>query len=312
MNKEQILGFLKQTLPSARLPKRISLEVSGDTLYIKIGSSGVVANMQTDESAFEGWAVVLKAAIGSIQQVLLDWEAPKYDEKKESAQRVHYKRFLMRVVNFIKAYSWLQVAKEHIHEVEEIQTLLDDKVLVVNFPQKPCSPVSQEEKKPEAVLERKLVEKWSEDCPITDEQLPVGLFRESVSKDNTVTPRGASQIDLWQLDHNTLKIYELKVRGNESIGIISELLFYVYTLKNIVDGLIKYPDVSRVKNHRHFKDFSNAVTQGTIKSIIGYFTAPKFHPLIEVEPLGSRIKTILNDNTLGVKFEYLRISDIDK
>lgn len=161
------------------------------------------------------------------------------------------------------------------------------------------------------MLERKLVELWEKTCTVTDEQLPVGLFRNGkVSKENTLTPRGASQIDLWQLDNDTMRIYELKVKGNEAIGIISELMFYVCTIKNIVDGLIKYPDVSNVKSYRHFKNFVNAVTNKDVKSVIGYFTAPRLHPLLESPKLKDTILEILNANSFDIRFEIYNISHL--
>ncbi len=50
--------------------------------------------MQTDESAFEGWCVVLKAAIPEIKQVILNWEDPIYHIDKETTQKAHYMRFI--------------------------------------------------------------------------------------------------------------------------------------------------------------------------------------------------------------------------
>lgn len=217
----------------------------------------------------------------------------------------------MRVSNFKQAYSWFYIAKERTLEVNKMLELLESNTIVVNFPQRNCNPVTEPNKKPEAVLERKLVELWEKDCPITDEQLPVGLFRNGkVAKENTLTPRGASQIDLWQLDNDTMRIYELKVKGNEAIGIISELMFYVCTIKNIVDGLIKYPDVSNVKSYRHFKYFVNAVTNKDIKSIIGYFAAPRLHPLLESPMLKDTILEILNANSFDIRFEIYNISHL--
>ncbi len=217
----------------------------------------------------------------------------------------------MRVSNFKQAYSWFNIAEDRIPEVNKMQKLLESKTIVVNFPQRDCNPVTDPNKKPEAVLERKLVELWKKTSPVTDEQLPVGLFRNGkVSKENTLTPRGASQIDLWQLDNDTMRIYELKVKGNEAIGIISELMFYVCTIKNIVDGLIKYPDVSNVKSYRHFKDFVNAVTNKDIKSVIGYFTAPRLHPLLESPMLNDTILEILNANSFDIRFEIYNISHL--
>lgn len=218
---------------------------------------------------------------------------------------------LVWITNFKQAYSWFNIAEDRIPEVNKMQKLLESKTIVVNFPQRDCNPVTDPNKKPEAVLERKLVELWKKTSPVTDEQLPVGLFRNGkVSKENTLTPRGASQIDLWQLDNDTMRIYELKVKGNEAIGIISELMFYVCTIKNIVDGLIKYPDVSNVKSYRHFKDFVNAVTNKDIKSVIGYFTAPRLHPLLESPMLNDTILEILNANSFDIRFEIYNISHL--
>lgn len=311
MNKEEIQNYLKSIVSSAKLPSQTSFEINENCLLIKVSGRGTVANMQTDQSAFEGWAIVLKAAITNIKNVILDWEDPIYISNKERAQQAHYNRFIMRVANFKKAYSWFNVTQHHKEEVDNMQELLNSKSIVINYPKKPCSPLTDKNKKPEAVLERELVKKWSKNCQITDEQLPVGLFNYGyVSKANTLTPRGASQIDLWQLDGTTLRIFELKVKGNESIGIISELMFYICTIKNVVDGLIKYPDLNKVKSERHFKDFANAVKDGKINKIVGYFTASKFHSLIESDKLKNSIKDILNDNTFGIVFEYKDISNL--
>ena len=309
MKDKQILEYLRKILPSAKLPTRILFETVDDCLYIKLSGRGVVANMQTDESAFEGWAIMLKSALPNIQKVVLDWENPIFNDNNKTAQQGHYNRFIMRVSNFKQAYSWFNITKERISEVNKIRELLESNTIVVNYPRRNCKPVTDPDKKQEAVLERKLVELWAKDHPITDEQLPVGLFRNGkISEENTWTPRGASQIDLWQLDNDTMRIYELKVKGNEAIGIISELMFYVCTIKNIVNGLIKYPDVSKVKSYRHFKDFANAVANKEIKHVIGYFTAPRLHPLLESPMLKDTIFEILNDNSFDIRFEIYNIS----
>lgn len=175
----------------------------------------------------------------------------------------------------------------------------------MNYPKSECRKVSDEKKKPEAVLERKLVRLWQKEHSITDEQLPVGLFTNEVAVRYTLTPRGASQIDLWQLINNTMRIYELKVEGNESVGIISELFFYVCTIKHIVDGVFNYPNIIKAKDFRHFKAFANAVNAGEIIKVTGIFTAHCFHPLIE--KLYSPILDILKSNSFGIDFEYMRI-----
>lgn len=311
MNKEQLQSILKKITPYAKLPSQIDFDVNDRCLVMKVSENGVVANMQEDKSAFEGWAIVVKAVMPEINRVILDWMSPKYNPNQENAQRAHYNRFVMRVANFKKGYEWFDVADLRKMEVEAMQSLLDSKTIVVNFPKKTIDPVNNKEKKPEAYLERELVKLWSKIIPITDEQLPVGLFTSGViSKKNTLTPRGASQIDLWQLDDKTMHIYELKVEGNESIGIISELMFYVCTIQNIVNGMINYPDLTKEKSLRHFKEFAVAVATQGVNAVVGYFTAPKLHPLMMSDQLYNPILDILNDNTFGIEFKHKDISNL--
>lgn len=313
MNKEQILESLKKIHPSAKLPSAISFETVNDSLLINVSAKGVTSNMQTDHSAFEGWAIVLKAALSNITDVVLGWENPLLEERKE---RAHYNRFLMRVANFREGYTWFKVSSNRRAEVDHMQARIESKTIVVNYPKKACSEVSNENKKSKIVLERelerKLVELWRVECPITDEQLPVGLFNEKVSKATTLTPRGSSQIDLWQLDGEVVRVFELKVKGNESVGIISELMFYVCTIKHIVDRRINYPDIRNEESYRHFKDFADAVAKGGIREVKGYFTAYGFHPLLESAQLKESIGRILNDNTLGISFEFKNLKNINQ
>ena len=100
MDKGQILGILKDIYPSAKLPSNIDVKISGDCLFINLKGKGVIANMQTDESAFEGWCIVLKAALPEIGSVILDWDSPAYIAGKENVQKAHYTRFLMRAAKW--------------------------------------------------------------------------------------------------------------------------------------------------------------------------------------------------------------------
>ncbi|MBD5239422.1 MAG: hypothetical protein HDS64_06590 [Bacteroidales bacterium] len=307
-DKESILKTLQAIIPSAKLPSRMDFEISKGCLNIRMAESGVISNMQEDNSAFEGWAVVIKAAIPEVKTVVLDWLGPMYHPDKINRQKAHYNRFLMRVANFKKGYSWFEVTEGHRSEVAEMQDLLNSKSIVVNFPKTPCKEDIDPTKKPEAYLERELVKRWRSSRPITDEQLPAGLFKGIVKTEATITPRGASQIDLWQLYDHTMHIYELKKEGNESIGIISELMFYVCTIRNIIDGFISYPDISKEKDFRSFMAFAIAVKNKELRNVTGYFTAPKLHSLIESPQLKSAIKGLLNDNKLGISFDYKNIS----
>lgn len=87
-------------------------------------------------------------------------------------------------------------------------------------------------------------------------------------------------------------------------------MFYVCTIKHIVDKLIWYPDVSKIRSFRHFKDFADAVADVKIQKIVGYFSTPRLHPLMESDRLKNKILAILNANNFGIEFEYNNISHI--
>ena len=70
-----------------------------------------------------------------------------------------------------------------------------------------------------------------------DNQLPVGLFSGKLANKTQVIPARRSAIDLWGIDNTgAAHIFKLKDDGNRKIGIISELLFYVYVVTGVQKG----------------------------------------------------------------------------
>lgn len=78
MKKEQIIRYLKNICPSAKLPSKIDVELLKNCFFINIKGKGIGANMRTDESAFEGRNRVLKAALSDIEHIILNWKEPVY------------------------------------------------------------------------------------------------------------------------------------------------------------------------------------------------------------------------------------------
>ena len=240
--------------------------------------------MQTDGSAFEGWAICLKACFPDIKTVLLDWDEPQYgkNEKEVVRQQKHYNRFVLRAMMFERNYGWVSVAKSKIPVFDEFNKNYPN--LVINYPKSESKEVCENGKvnKGEAILERRLVERMRSNVSITDHQLPVGLFSGKVLTENTCTPRGASQIDLWQLENDTLRIFELKDKNNNSVGIISELMFYANVMNMLIKGEIHYPStIKKAKNIRHIKELYDAIVFNKIERLEAIFLNNEFHPLIE-------------------------------
>ena len=307
MNKKLILNKIikKADNKNIRFPSQMDFRIEGNRLMVCINAKGVTANMQTDGSAFEGWIICIMAWLSDeVKEVILAWDVPSFGEDDKN-QKLHYNRFIFRAMMFEDVFSWVTIAPTNRDEIHKISEMLP--FLVVNYPKSKSKEKvsdSKEMHKGEAILERQLVDTMKEMVPITDHQLPVGLFKQIVKSEHTVTPRGASQIDIWQLDHGIIRIFELKDEDNNSVGIISELMFYVYVMYLLVKGTIKYPDsLANVKNnYRHINDLYLAIASGEVKSIEAVFLNFRFHPLIEIKK-GDVIR-IINDEMKKIQVHF--------
>ena len=290
------LNFACKRMP---LPRDIDFCIVNDTLYLTVNSQGTMVNMQHDGSAFEGWSICMKAAFPEVNNVVLSWEPPHIKEVSNQ-QEQHYNRFVMRVASFLANYSWLSIDDKLCKEVEYVRSLLENKRLRVNYPKKQSKEKVDKEKKPEAHLEREIVERLREHVSLTDHQLPVGLFVDEVA----FTPGRASQIDIWQVEDTTLRVFELKVSSNKKVGILSELMFYANTMYYLKEGLISYPDdVAKAKDFRHFKALHQLIESGRIDKIDAVFMVQKLHPLLDA--YRNEILKILSNNKFSIQY-YIR------
>ena len=301
---------------SIKLPSQITFSINKKTLSMYVNGNGVRDNMQTAGSAFEGWAICLRAILPKeIEKLELGWEKPKYSANKEerNRQEKHYNRFVMRASLFENVFDWVSIKPENKEEVKKVDNVLPE--LFINYPKSDSKKeVTKSEKvnKGEAKLERQLVEKMSKTIAVSDHQLPVGLFRNEVKKENTFTPRGASQIDIWQLNEGCLRIFELKDADNDQVGIISELMFYANTMRLLVEGVIKYPDSLNCekKYYRHIQELHEAIKNHTVKNIEAIFLNYTFHPLIDY--CLNDVMEIINSGMrkVNISFKKMQVSDI--
>lgn len=318
MDKCDILATIKRKLngisSNVKLPKSVTFEINNDVLYINLKSSGVLDNMQSNGSAFEGWAICIMSYLDCIKSVVLDWESPIYNEKDKNIKEKHYNRFLLRVLWCMKNYKWFSV---DISKEEVLKHFKNShKSLVLNYPKskskdKDHCDERDKIKKREAVLETKVYNKLNDSGNgYANHQLPVGLFDGNVQKDSACTPSQASQIDIWQIkDNKTFRVYELKIPENSTVGIISELMFYA----NVMHGLfisheIDYPDDIK-KNCLKFRGLSNIFeAKNKIKKIEAIFLSDKLHVLISSNL--DKVLSILNSNDNNIVYASMKVSEI--
>ena len=127
-NKNELLTLVWQKTDNKniRFPSQIAFSVENGTLNIGISSDATCNNMQTDGAAFEGWAICLKGLLPEIvSSVQLNWKRPEI-RKDDSNKKLHYNRFLYRVLNFSELYEWFSISEINTAEIEEFKRELTD------------------------------------------------------------------------------------------------------------------------------------------------------------------------------------------
>lgn len=256
--RKTFIEFLKARVPNSlsgrnrgiKLPKYITFNINESStlcLYIQKqkDSNGkvhnpVCENMQTDNAAFEGWAVALKVWMPErIKKVRLSWDTPS----KGKEDNLHYHRFLYRCLNFKHDYSWFEIAKANEDEINAFQKKFISSKLVINTSSKEPDKKSSFENsveyeftdQKETAVRNQFIGKYN--LAIFNHQLPVGVK----DKKEQFFPGGQSAIDLWGVDKTSSSayIYELKYidsskrTKNIKVGIISELYFYSILLRDV-------------------------------------------------------------------------------
>lgn len=249
-------------------------------------------NMQTDNAAFEGWAVCMKAWLPDIEKVVLRWDEPKdFETASESIQ--HYNRFLYRVMSFSEAFKdWFAVDSSNQVTIEEFSKrfcYLQNNAYG-KAPEKPSKEGS------ETKTEYEMSHTWADqmmtyyNLNVISRQLPIGVLQQGKS----FFTGGKSAIDLWGMNDDTLTLIELKYNYgksvNKKVGIISELFLYACTMRDMVLGIIQPPTKSPTKEETMLYE---RIT--SFRRVKAEMLSNGFHPLLDNEA----VLTILNRNAFN-------------
>lgn len=283
-----------------RLPSKLDISLEDDCLHLHLARELVCENLQKDNSAFEGWAFVLRRWVKKTP-VIVKWDPP--EEKilntiggELSSEGKHYQRFLYRVKRMSGNYDWFSISEDSIKELEKLKIVESD-VFYLNSPDSMGASTKDlandpngKKNKTEEFIERKVQE--NPETMLSDTglehlyfQLPVGVFSKRVARENAIFTGGKSAIDLWGVNNTSkhLAIFELKDEKNKKVGIISELMFYANVVLDTHEPnpLFKYQLKANIAKTRGsaeaFETMKNA------EQFDAYFLAPSFHPLIDDE-----------------------------
>lgn len=302
MINETLKQALNRALPNKefklRTPDSIHFELKedGKDLFITLNGNNCLKNMQESAAAFESWGVCIKAILGEeIQKVRIKWETP---ERKD----LHYNRFLYRAIKFEENYNWVILDGPQ-NDIKNFKN--DFKNIVIGYPN---GDAKEEPEQEEAILEKKKCNELANlhTKEMVGRQLPVGLYSNFTpnSKKTALTPIAKSQIDLWAIEDDVMRIYELKIPSGTGIGIITELMYYVNIMNDLKKGNITYSPIKKEKriDFRNVRAVENAFEQKKINKIIGVFYARNMHPWIVT--CKDKVISLLNQNTNGIKFEH--------
>jgi len=276
-----------------KLPRSIDFVIKDDTsVKMKLPSSCISANMQSNESAFEGWALVLKRW-GKFDKIIVDWE-----ENKNSKFEGHYQRFLFRIEEFKNLFpDWFEIDDACAHLLDALKTKIHKCLLLNQAGERKA--LDYEKLKGEVKLEYEFVCGGRRrylmglcKAKSLDRQFPVGVFHDDVGEGYEIFTTRKSAIDIWGISEDgDLLIFELKTAKNISVGIITELLFYCNVMQNLKDCRF------------HYKDPADP-TIGTIRKtskIKAYFLVPRLHPLVD-----ETLVQMLNFATVPkIEFDYI-------
>lgn len=283
---------------SITLPGKVKFFWNGSEIKIHLDKNSVCENMQKDVAAFDSWALAFKNWLVEVDEVILTWDKP------DSTDDMDYQKFLFRVAKVREVFHWFKVDKK----CEDL--LMDSKIQQggAYFVNEPDSESKECAVKGEARYERLFINEYTEtladsvnmDNNMFFNQLPVGLFKDSVCDDSKIFE---GFLDIWGINISTgcLNIFELKKPDNYPVGILSELFFYAMFEKSIIEKFINYEEKLRDKSHRGNKYLLYCRPE----KIKAHFLTSTLHPLIDAEMI-KLVNSALNK--YNIEFDYLMYS----
>jgi phage anti-repressor protein len=281
-----------ERLKNVAFPKDIGLSEQGsDTLVMQMKRNGLglgeaAANMQNNAAAFEAWALVIKSH--GYDKVILKADIPDsldHLPHLHCNQYLHYNRFLYRAQRFCDNFDWFTLSDNLKLAVSAFSHEVFDKKrnLKLNTPN---NSGTAEPNRPKSKTERYFIENPDKLRELTKvntreffPQLPVGLFSDKVDNGTMIFPGGKAAIDLWAIEENSgaycIHVVELKKGANKSIGVLSELFFYVNFVYDFYCRKLASPGcISEDRGYAKLSDLSP-------KRVCGHIMVENKHPELD-------------------------------
>jgi hypothetical protein len=292
-------------LKACQFPKSSEIVLGGtrELATITMKEKGLLANMQSDAAAFEGWALALLCHC-QVQrvQIAIDPAARK--------EGLHYQRFLYRLKRFADSFpdrvitAFLpepkamtpgkRVWNQSNDRREAPETHLTERMLA-------ASRDGRSESDLELALEVSKAFKARFRLDKVMRQWPVGLFDGSVASGNRIFTGGKSGIDLIGIRADTLVLFELKKHGNEKVGAVSELFFYASVMRDSIGASAAFEFKSQKARNNCAIAPEEIVACSRISAVL---LAPKIHPLIAEPSIFACLNQATNQPSLNRPIQF--------
>jgi hypothetical protein len=323
VTKKDIILSLKEQLRNqgiahshVGLPRDIDFSSCNGVLRARVSIPAL--NMQVNSVAFEGWIVALKTWLPDLTtKVELDFPFPTDYSVGVlgNSEACHFNRFLYRTANFLRLFpDWFSLDEGPREKVKEFGQWLKKGPCYLNQPlreRKSVPKTKNMERKIESWFtfeegKELLCERWGLNGEKLFNQLPVGVFHNTIERRTAIFTRGAAAIDLGGIseDGKALHIIELKSGNNINMGVISEILFYtavIYDTCIAADNLFEF---GRYKNSPLTEDMI-AIQNGSrnFEHLHSHILAERYHPLFSDSVVNLLAGGL---SRLGVKFDRAR------
>jgi hypothetical protein len=291
MNNQAWRDELRKTrgLENCELPEHIAFGGNKDEFVLELSEPSLTANMQSDDAAFEAWAMALRVHCAVPRGRIQIKNGLSADRNK------HVERFLYRLRRFdalfpvdtdghgksgkvfaenAKLFLNQPGRRQEITESEREQRLAGIAAISGAAPERDLELALEVSPS----LRKAFARENPELMPVMRQWL-VGVFRDKVKDDQyRIFTGGKSAIDLIGIDGKTLVLFELKNTKNVKAGALSETFFYASVMRDALLGKFAFEQTPR--NRKQIITPQDILDCTDIRAVI---LAPRLHPLIYSE-----------------------------
>lgn len=274
--------------PAPRFTTLITVSGTSEAVTVHLRSSAIIGakvHTSNNDAAFEAWCLVLRCWAGA-ERVTLDWDA--IPETLSAPQEQKYQQFLYRVANYLFLFDdWFAVANSD--RLKRGVMRRAGARLYLNSAGTKEHPTGRG--KAEDVLERTIRNDptvlnrhlgFTGNCSI-GRQFPVGVFSGPIpSETGRVFPGGF--IDLVCVDGPKVGVFELKAGGSPPVGTLSELIFYVSVIRDLI-----LKNLSIETEHENARSGIRREAFEGVTEIVGVMIGHQLPPWLSHPPIFQRL-----------------------